>query len=102
MNKSNFIHAVAALAIQVALGAAAFYLGVTYACWVSGALACGAFIGIEWMQQINMNLLREYRPWPDALSVRDVLRGFVWRSPDRYGDCGLPLVACSLLAYFWR
>ena len=98
MNKSNFVHAAFAVGFQLAVGLPAFVLwGWTLPTFGAGLFIVGFFVGVEWMQQINMNLLREYRPWPDVLSVRDILNGFKWSKLDRYLDCGLPAVAVTLI-----
>lgn len=90
MNKSNWIHALAALLIQSPF--AVFGMAD-----VGGALAVGILIGIEWMQQVRVNLSEANRPWPTKLSIKDIAYGMAWTNRDRYLDVGLGLIACSII-----
>jgi len=102
MNKSNLLHVAAAVVIQLGFGALPAYLGISWALWASAALATGFFIGVEWMQQVQINLILQQRPWPTKLSVKDILQGFAWKALDRYGDAGGPLLATALVAWFTK
>lgn len=90
--KSWLIHALAALLIQAPFAVAGY-------AWVGAAFAVGILVGIEWMQQVRINLSEQQRPWPDKLSVKDIAQGAAWTNMDRYLDVGLGLAACSLIAY---
>ena len=98
MNKSNFLHAAYAVGFQLAVGLAPFLIWkTTLPLVIAGAGAAGFFVGVEWMQQIRMNLALEGRPWPTTLTIMDNVRGFRWTSIDRYGDCGIPAIAVTLI-----
>lgn len=99
--RSWFLHAAGALAAQVALGAPLAGAGVPWSLWATGAGAVGFLVGVEWMQQVRVNLAGEGRPWPSRLSLGDVLAGFAWSNLDRYGDV-LPAAAlCAWVASRW-
>lgn len=90
-------HAGAALAIQIALGGAvAFFL--PWFLYVTGALAVGFFIGIEWMQELRV----QNPDWPNTPTTFEAaLRAFTGWDSDRYGDIGFGMLACSLVAAGW-
>jgi len=97
MNKSNFVHGLGALGFQLAVGLPALALGYgPLPLLLAGAGASGFWVGVEWMQQVRVNLAAEGRPWPTVMSPMDALRGFRWTSADRYGDCGVAIALCSL------
>ncbi len=66
---------------------------------VTGLLAIGFFIGVEWMQQVRVDFDTDRRLWPSRLSLADIVNGFRWgRNRDRYHDAGWPIVFCSIVA----
>jgi len=105
VNRSNFTHAAYALVIQAALGLALAQLGVTNAWWIAGALPVGFFIGVEWMQRLRQIIEAAGGTWPAPVNAALALRAFLGWTRDRYGDAGIPLLACALAANaapIWR
>ncbi len=90
--KSNIVHAIAALAIQLPFGLAGY-------AEIGGAVAVGFFIGVEWMQQIRINLAEQGRPWPTELTIEDIILGFYWTTLDRYLDVVFPIIAVIGASY---
>ena len=84
-------HAIAALAIQIAIGLARRNW------WAGALLACGYFIGRElaqaeyrWIEQFGVGL-RANAPWWAALDPK------VWTKADQIADAVGPIAATSLL-----
>jgi hypothetical protein len=89
-----FEHALAALALQAALGL------LTGRWWTSAALVSGYFIGREVAQaeyrwiELYGNGLRANMPWWGPLDLR------VWPKVDQWMDLFAPVIAtCSLAAF---
>ena len=96
MNRSNFIHAAAAVALQISLGALPYAIGVDWALWASGAFAVGFFVGVEWMQELRV----QNPQWPQTKTTPlGAMKAFTGWSRDRYWDFGAGLILCGIVAF---
>lgn len=81
-------HALAALIVQN-------FIGYITGNWlVGGIFMIGFFVGVEWMQEVRVQNLE----WPqESLDIKAIFAAFTGWSTDRYMDCGLSLIVCSIV-----